>query len=92
MAGDKGLGTEAMKANGIEQLATLLYSNTVIHGHHQKLAAAVSAARNATAHRKDKKTMTPWSFTALGAFSIHSMTLAVIRSIHDYTTTGRQVL
>ena len=36
--------------------------------------------------------MTPWAFTPLGAFSVHSTTLALVRSIYDYTTTGRQVL
>ncbi len=87
-----GLSAEAKKANGAGQLANLLYSKGVIHTHHQKLADAISTPRNATAHRKDKKTMTPWEITALGAFSTHSMTLAVIRSIHEYTVNRKQTL
>jgi hypothetical protein len=92
IANDNGLAGDAKKANGIGQLGNLLYTKGVIHNHHQKLADGISTARNATAHRKDKKTLTPWTITALGAFSVHSMTLAVIRSIHGYITKGRQVL
>lgn len=92
IAGDRGLAGEAGKLNGIGQLTNLLHTRGVIHNHHQKLGDAVSTARNASAHRKDKKTMTPWTITPLAAFSAHSTALAVIRSIHKYTTSGRQVL
>jgi hypothetical protein len=92
VAGDKGLAAEAGKLNGIGQLANLLHTKGVIHNHHQKLADAVSTMRNAAAHRKDKKTMTPWTITAMAAFSAHSSALTVIRSIYEYTTSGRQVL
>jgi hypothetical protein len=92
LASDKGLAAEAGKLNGIGQLVNLLYTKGVIHSHHQKLADAVATARNAAAHRKDKKTMTPWMITPLAAFSSHSVALTVIRSIHQFITSGRQVL
>jgi hypothetical protein len=92
LANSKGLAAEAAKANGVGQLANLLYTKGVIHSHHQKQADAISTVRNATAHRKDKKTLSPWEITPLGAFTAHSLTLATIRSIHEYTTTGKQTL
>lgn len=92
VAGDKGLVSEAGKLNGIGQLANLLHTKGVIHSHHQKLADAVSTMRNAAAHRKDKKTMTPWTITPLAAFSVHSTALTAIRSIHKYVTSGGQIL
>jgi hypothetical protein len=92
VAGDQGLASDAGKLNGIGQLANLLHTKGVIHNHHQKLADAVSTARNAAAHRKDKKTMTPWTITPLAAFTAYSTALTVIRSVHQYTTSGRQVL
>jgi hypothetical protein len=92
LASDNGLATEAKKANGAGQLANLLYTRGLIHSHHQKLADAVSAPRNATAHKKDKKTLTPWEITPLGAISAHSMTLAVIRSIYEYTSNRKQTI
>jgi hypothetical protein len=92
VAGDKGLAAEAGKLNGIGQLANLLHTKGVIHNHHQKLADDVSTMRNAAAHRKDKKTMSPWTITPLAAFSAHSTALTVIRSIHQYMTSGGQVL
>ena len=92
IAGNNGLASEAGKLNGIGQLANLLYSKAVIHNHHQKLADAVSTMRNASAHRKDKKTMTPWTITPLAAFSVHSTALTAIHSIHQHTTSGRQIL
>jgi hypothetical protein len=92
VADDKGLAAEAGKLNGTGQLANLLHTKGVIHNHQQKLADAVSTIRNAAAHRKDKRTMTPWAITPLTAFSTHSTALAVIRSVHEYTTSGRQML
>ena len=92
LASDNGLAAEAKKANGAGQLASLLYTRGLIHSHHQKLADAISTPRNATAHKKDKKTLTPWEITPLGAFSTHSMTLTVIRSIYEYTTNRKQTI
>lgn len=90
LASDNGLAAEAKKANGAGQLANVLYTRGLIHTHQHKLADAVSTPRNATAHRKDKKTLTPWEITPLGAFSAHSMTLTVIRSIYEYTANRKQ--
>lgn len=92
LADDKGLAADAKKANGAGQLSNLLYTKGLIHSHHQKLAEAVSTPRNATAHKKDKKTLTPWEITPLGAFSTHSMTLTVIRSIYEYTANRKQTI
>jgi len=92
LASDHDLAAEAKRANGAGQLANLLYTNGVIHSHHQKLADAVSTPRNATAHKKDKKTLKPWEITPLGAQSTHSMTLTVIRSIYEYTANRKQTV
>jgi hypothetical protein len=92
VAGDKGLAVDAGKLNGIGQLANLLCTKGVLHNHHEKLADAVSTVRNAAAHRKDKKTMSPWTITPLAAFSAHSTALIVVRSVHQYAISGRQVI
>jgi hypothetical protein len=92
LADDNDLAAAAKKTNGAGQLANLLYTNGLIHSHHQKLVDAVSTPRNATAHKKDKKTLAPWEITSLGAFSTHSMTLTVIRSIYEYTTNRKQTI
>jgi len=92
VAKDNSLDAEAKTKNGAGQLANLLYTHQVIHSHHQKLGDAISTMRNATAHRKDKKTLTPWEITPLGAFAAHTLALAAIRSIHEFTTTRKQTL
>ena len=92
LAGKHGYSTEAKKLNGAGQLADLLVGKGVIHGHQHKLASAISSPRNAVSHRKDKKTLVPWDMTPEGAFATHTMTLVVIRSIHEYSTTKRQVI
>lgn len=92
VADDNGLGAEARKASGAGQLANLLYSKGVIHNHQQKMVDAVATIRNATAHRKDKKTLTPWELTSFGAFSAFVGTLTTIRSIHLYVTKGKQTI
>lgn len=92
VANDRGLGSEAKKASGTGQLSNVLYTKGVIHSHQQKMVDAVATVRNATAHRKDKKTLTPWELTSFGAFSAISMTLTAIRSIHQYTEKGRQTI
>jgi hypothetical protein len=92
LAADNGLDADAKKMNGAGQLANLLYTKGLIHSHHQKLADAVSTPRNATAHKKDKKTLTPWEITPPGAFSAQSMTLTVIRSIYEYTANRKQTI
>lgn len=86
------LATDVAKLNGAEQVATLLYSNAVIHTHHMKLVAAVSVPRNATSHKKDKKTMVPWEITPLAAFSTHTTTLTIIRSIYAFITNRKQTI
>lgn len=88
----KGYEGEAKKCNGAGQLASLLASKGLIHTHHQHFIDGVGAARNATAHRKDKKTLIPWQFTDLGAFWAFSGSLAVIRSIYLYVQEGKQSL
>jgi hypothetical protein len=92
LADDNGFAAEAKKANGAGQLASILHTKGLIHSHHQKLVDAVSTPRNATAHKKDKKTLTPWEITPLGAFSTHSMTLTVIRSIYESTANRKQTI
>ena len=92
LAEDNGLAAEAKKANGAGQLASLLHTKGLIHSHHQKLVDAVSTPRNATAHKKDKKTLTPWEVTPFGAFSTHSMALTVIRSIYESTANRKQTI
>jgi hypothetical protein len=92
VADDRGLNAEAKKASGAGQLANLLYSKGVIHNHQQKMVDAVATIRNATAHRKDKTTLTPWELTPFGAFSALAMTLTAIRSIHMYVQKGRQTI
>jgi hypothetical protein len=92
VADDRGFSTEAKKASGAGQLANLLFAKGVIHNHQQKMVDAVATIRNATAHRKDKKTLTPWELTPFGAFSALSMTLTAIRSIHVYVQKGRQTI
>jgi hypothetical protein len=87
-----GQAAEAKKMNGAGQLAALLVSKGLIHSHHQKLAEAVSTVRNATSHRKDKKTLAPWTITVHGAFATLAQTLTAIRSIGEYTTKGRQTI
>ncbi len=92
VADKRGFGTEAKKMSGAGQLANLLYTKGVIHNHQQKMVDATATIRNATAHRKDRKTLTPWELTAFGAFTALSMTLTAIRSIHAYITTGSQTI
>jgi len=87
-----GHAAEAKKMNGAGQLAALLVSKGLIHSHHQKVAEAVSTVRNATSHRKDKKTLAPWTITELGAFATLAQTLTAIRSIGEYTSNGRQTI
>jgi hypothetical protein len=53
---------------------------------------SVATIRNATAHRKDKKTLQPWELTPFGAFAALSMTLTAVRSIYLYVNTGRQTI
>jgi hypothetical protein len=92
VAADRGLGKEAGKASGAGQLANLLFAQGVIHNHQQKLVDAVATTRNATAHRKDKKTLTPWELSPFGAFSALAMTLTAIRSIYLYVQNGKQAI
>jgi hypothetical protein len=92
IADANGLGAEAKKLNGAGQLAQLLVNKGLLHSHHQKLAEAVSTVRNATSHRKDKKTMKAWTITEHGAFSTFVGALTAIRSIGEYTTNGRQTI
>lgn len=92
IAAKNGLAAEAKKANGAGQLATLLLSKGLIHAHHLKLVEAVSTVRNARSHRKDKRTMTPWTITDHGAFSTFTTTLTTIRSIGEYTINGGQTI
>lgn len=92
VADERGFGTEAKKKSGAGQLGNLLYTKGVIHNHHHKMVDATATIRNATAHRKDKKTLAPWQLTAFGAFTALSMTLTAIRSIHMYITKGNQTI
>lgn len=92
VADDAGYGVEGKKASGAGQLANVLYSKGAIHNHHQKLVDAVATVRNATAHRKDKKTLSPWELTPFGALSAHAMALTAIRSIHHFTREGHQTI
>lgn len=92
IASSKEYSTEAKKASGAGQLATLLVSKGLIHSHHQKLVEAVSTVRNATAHRKDKTTLTPWEITDYGAFAVLTQALTAIRSIGEFITKGRQTI
>jgi hypothetical protein len=92
VADEEGLATEAKKQSGAAQLANLLHTKNVIHNHHQKMVDAAATIRNATAHRKDKKTLAPWEVTPFGAFSTLSMTLTAIRSIHQYVKNRRQTI
>lgn len=92
IADAKDLAAEAKKLNGAGQLANLLVNKGLLHSHQQKLAEAVSTVRNATSHRKDKKTMKAWTITEHGAFSTFVCALTAIRSIGEYTTNGRQTI
>jgi hypothetical protein len=92
IAGANALAAEAKKLNGAGQLANLLVNEGVLHSHHQKLADAVSTVRNATSHRKDKKTMKAWTITEHGAFSMFVCALTAIGAIGEYTTNGRQTI
>lgn len=92
IADDRELGSEAGRKSGAGQLANLLYMNGVIHSHQQKLVDAAATIRNATAHRKDKKTLAPWELTPFGAFSTLAMTLTAIRSIYRYVNDGSQTI
>lgn len=92
VAGDHGLSSEARKKSGTGQLANLLYTNGVIHSHQQKLVDGAATIRNATAHRKDKKTLAPWELTPFGAFSALAITLTAIRSIYMYVNDGSQTI
>jgi len=90
VAVDLGHDTEARKCNGASQLASLLIGKNVIHVNHQKLADMVAAVRNAKTHHKDKRTLTPWHITPLGAFAAVSTTLTAIRSVFEYVKGGKQ--
>jgi hypothetical protein len=92
IAENKGLSIEAKRCNGAGQLASLLCSKSILHGHHQHFIDGLGAARNATAHRKDKKTLIPWDITDTGAFWAFLGALAVIRSIFFYVHEGKQTL
>jgi Mn-dependent DtxR family transcriptional regulator len=92
VADDRGLAANAKKANGASQVANVLYSNGVIANHHMKMVEAAATMRNATAHRKDKKTLKPWELTPAGAFAALAMTLTAIRSIHHFNQNGRQTI
>ena len=88
----RGHGPEAAKLSGAAQVANLLVSKGVIHTHHQKLVESVATARNVKAHRKDKKTLAPWEITEFGAFWALSGALICIRSIFEFTHSGRQII
>jgi hypothetical protein len=92
IAQNQGLAAEARKANGAGQLALLLVSRGVIHANHQKLVEAVSTPRNATDHRKDKRTLKPWEISELGAFAVFAQALTAIRSIGEFVTARRQTI
>jgi hypothetical protein len=87
-----GVGAEAAKASGAGQLASLLVGKGVLHTHHQKLVDAIYTARNATAHRKDRKTLAPWEITPFGGFWALSGTLVTIRSIFMFVNQGSQTI
>jgi hypothetical protein len=88
----KGLAAEAKKCNGAGQLASILVSKSIIHTHHQHFIDGLGAARNATAHRKDKKTLVQWNFTDVGAFWAFCGVLAVITSVYLYVYEGKQII
>lgn len=92
IAFDNNLGKEAQKKNGITQLATFLYTENVIHVHHMNIAQASGTIRNAEAHNKDKKTMTPWQFSNTGAFLSINLALVLIKSIFEYIYKARQLI
>src|SRR5579863_1625115 len=92
VADAEGLAAEAKKQSGAGQLANLLHTKGVIHTHQQKLVDATATVRNATAHRKDKKTLEPWELMPFGAFTALATTLTAIRSIHAYISSGRQTI
>lgn len=92
IANQHGFSQEARKSNGAGQLASLLVSRNVIHNHQQKLVEAVGTLRNAKAHHKDKKTLSPWEITHISSFTAFIAAIAVIYSIHEFLTTRRQIL
>jgi len=64
----------------------------MILSHHVKLIESVSTVRNAKAHSKDKKTLTPWEITEFGAFWTCAGALVAIRSIFEFTRGGAQTI
>lgn len=92
LCGNNGLSKEASALNGAGQLANLLRKQDLIHPHHLKLVDAVSMMRNAKAHKKDKKTVAPWTVTAIGARTTFGAAAISIKSIHEWVTHKRQVL
>lgn len=92
IAGQQGFSQEARKLNGAGQLASMLVSKGVIHNHQQKLIEAASTVRNAKAHHKDKKTLTPWEITYVSSFLAVTSVLAVMYSIHQFIFEGKQIL
>jgi len=48
--------------------------------------------RNAKAHKKDKKTVAPWTITSRGARTAFGAAVTAIRSIDEWVSNGRQIL
>jgi hypothetical protein len=92
LANAKGFAADAKTCNGAGQLASMLVGKGVIHSHHNNFVQAMGTARNAKAHKKDKKTLKPWAITPFGAFWVIAGSLAIIRSIHEYVFRGDQTL
>lgn len=92
VSNDKGFGVEAAKCNGAGQLGSMLVGKGLLHSHQNQIVLALGAARNMTAHHKDKKTLLPWDITESGARWGISGTLAIIRSIYEYIYGGKQTL
>jgi hypothetical protein len=92
IARDHGADVQAKKANGASQVVGVLAGAGLVTAHHQKLVDASSTMRNATAHRKDKKTLKPWEATPAGAFAAIAVTLTAIRSIYHFVKNGRQTI
>jgi hypothetical protein len=89
---ERGFTAEATKCNGAMQLSSMLVSKGVLHSHLQKLVEAASTVRNAKAHRKDKRTLAPWTITEFGALSTAMTALTAIRAINAYVYEGKQEL
>jgi len=85
-------GLPLNREKGIEEIANTLVSANIIEQKQQKLLAALSTARVACAHSKERKSLQRWEIRAEFATGVILLGLETMRSVHMFVTEGQRDL